>query len=132
MTFLRFFGVFVGMSEPGADVPLSWDGDALLAAVDLSVMLPWSVLLDAVAAAAAEPLEVCVSSVINDGAARVRALGCGPGSTRVLQRWRSGEGAGKSKSGRAGQPPGTLDGGTARSVAAKAGGWSDVSSAREC
>jgi hypothetical protein len=76
LTFLRFLGVFVGTSEPGADVPLSLEGEALLATDDLSAfLLPWSVLLDVVALAAAEPLEFCVSSVINDGAARVFSAG---------------------------------------------------------
>ena len=99
------------MSEPGADVPLSLDGDALLAAVDLSAVLPWSVLLDVVALAAAEPLEVCVSSVINDGAARVPGAVVDPaahGFSRGRARARA-----QGKASQAGQPPSTLDGGTA-------------------
>lgn len=119
------------MSGPGADVPLSLDGEALLAAVDVSVFLPRSVLSDAVALAAAEPLEFCVSSVINDGAARVFGAWWWSrrrtGSTEVA-RGR----AHRKRQGKQGGRLSTLDGGTGSSVATDAGRWSDVSSAREC
>lgn len=63
---------------------LSLDGDPVLDGFDLSALLLRFALLDAVALAAAEPLDFCESSVINESAARVlQRLGVRLGSPPV-------------------------------------------------
>lgn len=70
LTFRRFFGVFVGASEPGAEAPRSLDAELLVDTLRPSASLPCSAPLDGVVLAAAEPLALCVSSLINDGGVR--------------------------------------------------------------
>lgn len=65
MTFLRFFEVRAGASDPGADEDLSLDGDLLLGTFDVEASFPWSASLALVMLGEAAPLDLRTASGIN-------------------------------------------------------------------
>lgn len=65
LTFLRFFEVRAGASEPGADEDLSLDGDLLLGAIDVEASFPCSASLALVMLGEAAPLDLRAASGIN-------------------------------------------------------------------
>jgi hypothetical protein len=65
LTFLRFFEVRAGASEPGADEDLSLDGDLLFATIDVEASVPWSASLAIVILGEAAPLDLRAASGIN-------------------------------------------------------------------
>ncbi len=78
MTFLRFFDVLAGASEPGADDDLSLEGDLLLDAIDVEASLPWSASLALVILGEAAPSDLRAASGINrSGCGRVSELNAG-------------------------------------------------------
>jgi len=67
LTFLRFFEVRAGASDPGADEDLSLDGDLLLGTFDVEASFPWSASLALVMLGEAAPLDLRAASGINRG-----------------------------------------------------------------
>ena len=65
MTFLRFFEVRAGASDPGAEEDLSLDGDLLLGTFDVEASFPWSASLALVMLGEAAPLDLRAASGIN-------------------------------------------------------------------
>ena len=65
MTFLRFFEVRAGASDPGADEGLSLDEDLLLDTIDVEASFPWSTSLALVILGEAAPLDLRAASGIN-------------------------------------------------------------------
>jgi hypothetical protein len=64
LTFLRFFALFAGASESGADGRLSFDGELLLGALLKALPLPDAAALGAVTSPEAAPLDFRAPSVI--------------------------------------------------------------------
>jgi len=65
LTFLLFFEVRAGASDPGADDDLSLDGDLLLDAIAVEASFPWSTSLVLVMLGEAAPLDLRAASGIN-------------------------------------------------------------------
>jgi hypothetical protein len=65
LTFLRFFEVRAGASDPGADEDLSLDGDLLWGTFDVEASFPWSASLALVMLGEAAPLDLRAASGIN-------------------------------------------------------------------
>jgi hypothetical protein len=64
LTFLRFFALFAGASESGADARLSFDGELPLGALLEAILPPAGESLEAVTSSEAVPLDFRALSVI--------------------------------------------------------------------